>query len=134
MICYEMTGYFSDEPHSQPYPDPALAALYPSTANFIIVVGIEKYKGFNTNFHRLMAQGSGIDVQVIHLPTPESLAGMSDHWSYWQFGYPALMINDTSFVRNPHYHQVTDTIDTLDFDKMAEVVSSAYRAVIRIDT
>lgn len=129
MICYEMIGYFSDLPNSQPFPSPELAARYPHVANFIIVVGIEQYKAFNSNVHRLMANGSGIDVQVIHFPEAGGLAGLSDQRSYWLFGYPALMINDTAFIRNPNYHTKNDTIDTLDFDKMTAVVSSAYKAV-----
>ncbi|MEL6847968.1 MAG: M28 family peptidase, partial [Bacteroidota bacterium] len=130
MICYEMIGYFSDEPGSQPFPIPELAPYYPSVANFIIVVGIAEYLAFNQRVHQLMAEDAGIDVQVIHFPEANSLAGLSDQMNYWNFGYPALMINDTSFVRNPHYHQKTDTIDTLDFDKMTEVVNAAYKAVI----
>jgi Zn-dependent M28 family amino/carboxypeptidase len=129
MICYEMIGYFSDEPGSQPYPSPELAAIYPSTANFIVVVGIKEHEPFNLHVHRLMKQDAGIDVQVISFPGRESLASLSDQRSYWMFGYPALMINDTAFIRNPNYHTQNDTADTLDFPKMAEVVSAAYRAV-----
>lgn len=129
MICYEMIGYFSDEPESQPFPSPELAALYPHTANFIIVVGIEPYAAFAQKLHGLMATESAIDVQVIVFPEGEGLAGLSDQRNYWKFGYPAAMINDTAFVRNPHYHQKSDTIGTLDFDKMTGVVTSAYRAV-----
>lgn len=129
MICYEMLGYFSDEPESQPFPSPELAALYPHTANFIIVVGIDPYADFAAKVHRLMAKDSGIDVQVIVFPAGEGLAGLSDQRNYWKFGYNALMINDTAFIRNPNYHLKSDTIDTLNFDKMAEVVTSAYRAV-----
>jgi Zn-dependent M28 family amino/carboxypeptidase len=130
MICLEMIGYFSDEPNSQPYPIPELAAFYPSVANFIIVVGIEQYASFSEQVHWLMSYNSGIDVQIIIFPTPDMLADMSDHRNYWQFGYNALMINDTSFIRNPHYHEPTDTIETLDFEKMTEVVNSAYKAVV----
>lgn len=132
MISLEMIGYFSDEPESQPFPSPELAKLYPHVANFIIVVGIDKYAAFTGKVHQLMAAGSGIDVQVITFPAGEGLAGLSDQRSYWKFGYPALMINDTSFIRNPHYHQATDTIDTLDFEKMTEVVNSTYRALTNI--
>ncbi|MCJ7819941.1 MAG: M28 family peptidase [Bacteroidales bacterium] len=132
MICYEMLGYFSDEPGSQRYEEPeiaGLAGLYPDTADFIIVVGIEKHKSFNEKFHRLMSAGSEIDVQVISLPESSRYAELSDQRNYWPFGYKAVMINDTSFIRNPNYHRGTDTIDTLDFDKMTEVVNSAYRAI-----
>jgi Zn-dependent M28 family amino/carboxypeptidase len=135
MICYEMIGYFSDKPNSQPFPSRDMAKLYPHVANFIIVVGIEKYSKFNNKVHRLMSENSGIDVQVINFPSSDvnaGLAGLSDQRSYWKFGYPALMINDTAFVRNPHYHQTSDTIDTLDFDKMTAVVNSAYRAIVNL--
>lgn len=132
MVCYEMIGYFSDEPGSQPYPDESLARLYPDTGNFIIVVGIQPYEDFNLRFHRQMSIDSGIDVQKITFPDRGGLASMSDHINYWKFDYPALMVNDTSFLRNPNYHEVTDDIDTLDFKKMAEVVNSTYRASVNL--
>ena len=136
MICYEMIGYFSDEPESQPFPSPELARLYPHTANFIIVVRIDKYKSYNNHVHQLMAANAKIDVQFISFPTNHiyaRLAGLSEQRSYWKFGYPALMINDTSFVRNPNYHTKADTIDTLDFQKMTEVVNGAYHAITNIE-
>jgi hypothetical protein len=133
MICYEMIGFFSDEPDSQPFPNAALAARYPSTANFIMVVGTLAHLEFNIRVHKLMSENSKIDVQVISFPSGDGLAGMSDHANYWKFGYPALMINDTSFVRNENYHLPSDTIDTLDFEKMTEVLNSTYNAVVNVD-
>ncbi|HVG14139.1 MAG TPA: M28 family peptidase [Chitinophagaceae bacterium] len=130
MISLEMIGYFSDQPHSQPFPSPELARLYPSTANFIIVVGIKKYEAFSNKVHKAMAKNAGIDVQLINFPAGESLAGLSDQRNYWKFDYPALMINDTAFIRNPNYHTKGDTIETLDFKKMAEVVDASYNAII----
>lgn len=129
MVCFEMIGYFSDAPHSQPFPDPAWAARYPNTGNFIVVVGIQKHAEFNARVLQHMRDGARIDVQGIDFPDGNGLAGLSDQRNYWTFGYPALMLNDTSFLRNPHYHQPTDTIDTLDFAKMTEVVNGAYRVV-----
>jgi len=129
MVCLEMIGFFSDKPHSQRYPSPELAKIYPSTANFIVVVGIADYVAFNRKVHRLMSKDANIDVQVISFPPAEGLAGLSDHRNYWHFKYPALMINDTSFVRNPHYHQTADTPETLDFEKMSEVVNCLYAMV-----
>ena len=132
MISLEMIGYFSDAPNSQSYPSAELAKLYPGTANFIIVVGSEKYVAFNNKVHSLMSAGSEIDVQIINFPSGEGLAGLSDQRSYWKFGYNALMINDTAFIRNPHYHMPSDTIDTLDFEKMTAVINSAYNAVTKM--
>ena len=95
------------------------------------MVGIEKYAKFNEHVHQLMTQNKNINTQVISFPTQDGLAGLSDQRNYWKFGYNALMINDTSFVRNPHYHLTSDTIETLDFEKMTEVINSAFIAITK---
>ena len=77
----------------------------------------------------LMKGAAGIDVQMIGHPMVEGLAGMSDQGRYWEFDIPALMINDTSFIRNPNYHEMSDDIDTLSFDHMKEVVTCAHQAI-----
>lgn len=132
MIGYEMIGYFSEEPGSQQFPFPELKALYPDKGNFIIVVGLERQKAFVTKVHERMKKDAAIDVQSICFPDPAGLAGLSDHRNYWRMGYNAVMINDTSFMRNPHYHEKSDTIETLNFDKMSEVVNSCVRMVMNM--
>lgn len=128
LINFEMIGYFHDG--EQPYPDPRLKAIYPQQANFIVVVGKQDYHAFNQKVFELMKVDAGIDVQMIDDPLVEDLAGMSDQRSYWEFDIPALMINDTSFIRNDNYHQASDDIDTLSFDHMREVVTCVYKAVV----
>lgn len=49
---------------------------------------------------------------------------LSDNASFWDHGYPALMITDTAFMRNPHYHKPSDRIETLDFGFMGRVVDA----------
>jgi Zn-dependent M28 family amino/carboxypeptidase len=129
MLCYEMIGYFSEEPGSQQFPYPELASKYPDKGNFITVVGIEKYYGLVEDFYTAMKKYGNLPIERIALPQAEGLAGMSDQRNFWRYGYPAIMINDTSFLRNPNYHLATDTIDTLDFEKMAEVVNGVNGAV-----
>ena len=130
MICYEMIGYFSEEPGSQSYPNERLRTIYPDRGDFIVVVGIEAYRKFTEKVFKNMKQVNEVDTQVICFPDKNGYASMSDQRNYWRFGYPALMINDTSFLRNLNYHQKTDTIDTLNFEKMAGVVNGAFNAVI----
>ena len=140
MICYEMIGYYSDEPGSQPLPDISLQGMVPTVADFIGVIGRPEYGEFNQAFYQAMAKDSEIQVVGIGLPGQNfpvvlsGLVGMSDHSNYWKFGYPALMINDTAFVRNPNYHQVTDSIDTLDFERMTQTVNSAYRGIVGLSS
>ncbi len=62
---------------------------------------------------------------VVSIAAPSfvpAIDDFSDHRNYWSEGYPALMITDTAFLRNPRYHQPTDTPDTLDYRRMADVV------------
>jgi len=49
---------------------------------------------------------------------------LSDHASFWDHGYRAIMITDSAFYRNPHYHLASDTMETLDIAFMAELVES----------
>ena len=102
----------------------------PKQANFIAVVGKQSYHDFNQRVYELMKVDAGIDVQMIDHPMVESLAGLSDQQSYWEFDIPALMINDTSFIRNPNYHTMRDDISTLSFDHMREVVTSTYKITV----
>jgi hypothetical protein len=55
--------------------------------------------------------------------------GFSDHWSFWQEGYPAVMVTDTAPFRYPHYHEPTDTTDKIDFEKLARVVRGMEKVV-----
>lgn len=130
MINFEMIGYFNDR--DQPYPNARLKAAYPQRANFIAVVGKQKYHEFNHRVFQLMTAKAEIDVQIIDHPSIESLAGMSDQQSYWHFDIPALMINDTSFLRNPHYHQASDDIETLSFHHIQQVINCTYNCLVNL--
>jgi hypothetical protein len=68
------------------------------------------------------------------LSAPALIPGVdfSDHRSFWKFGYPAFMITDTAFYRNPNYHSAGDTPDTLDYARSAEIISGLYKALKNI--
>jgi hypothetical protein len=122
MIALETIGAFSDAPNSQRYPGP-FGLLFPSTANFIAFVGLPGARGFLHSvigsFRRNLAFPS------IGGLAPDAVPGIgwSDHWSFHQFGFPAIMITDTALYRYPHYHLPSDTPDKLDYDKLARITS-----------
>lgn len=130
MICLEMIGYFSEEENSQDYPIGFLKWFYPNKGNFIAVIGKLGQGQVVRQVKKSMKQVADIDVRSIN--APRSLVGIdfSDHRNYWKYDYPAVMINNTAFYRNKNYHETSDTIGTLDFDKMTEVVRGAYWAVV----
>ncbi len=132
MICLEMIGYFSDEEGSQQFPLPFMKLLYPETGNFIGVVGNIFQRSITKKIRDLMRKGSDIPVYSINAPTIIPGIDFSDHRNFWHFGYNAVMITDTAFYRNPNYHRKTDTIGTLDFEKMYSVIQGLKYAVLNL--
>ena len=132
MICLEMIGFFSDKKNTQKYPLPILKLFYPNRGNFIAIVSKSNSKKMVKKIKQNIKQVAKIDVQSLTTPVVMPGINLSDHQSYWKYNYKALMITDTSFYRNPNYHQKTDTINTLDFDKMKEVVKGIYWAIINL--
>jgi Zn-dependent M28 family amino/carboxypeptidase len=132
MICLEMIGYFSDKRGSQKYPLGLMKLFYPSRANFIAVIGKVGQGKTTKKIKRQMNKASAVN--TISLNAPASIPGIdfSDHLNYWKYGYVAVMITDTSFYRNANYHEKTDTIDTLDLDKMSEVIKGVFAAVMSL--
>ncbi|WNG33482.1 M28 family peptidase [Archangium violaceum] len=129
MISVESIGYFSDAPDSQRYPVAALKLRYPSEGNFIAVVGRGDEKALIDTVHQALRAVN--DLPSESLAAPRGLEGVdfSDHASFWDEGYPAVMVTDTALFRNPHYHTPQDTWDTLDYARMARVVQGLQCAV-----
>jgi hypothetical protein len=129
MICLEMLGYFSDEPGSQSFPIPGMGLVYPSRGNFIAVVGNGSSRSFTREVKARMAGATELPVKSINAPALVPGVDFSDHYNFWKQGWDAVMITDTAFYRNPHYHQMSDTPDTLDYERLAHVVTGVYAAI-----
>jgi hypothetical protein len=128
MLSLECIGYYSNAPQSQKYPFP-LNLIYPSTGNFIGFVSNLSSRGL---LHRAIASFR----QHCQFPSqggavPEFIPGIgwSDHWAFWQAGYPAIMITDTAPFRYPHYHDPEDRPEKLNYEALARVVSGIQAVV-----
>lgn len=124
MLCLEMVGYFRHERGSQKVPETIpnfLHWLFPKRGNFLAAVGNLKSWQLSWSFRRGFKKASRLSLFSICLPEKIHEIRRSDNSSFWDQGYPALMLTDTSFLRNPHYHQPSDTPDTLDYYAMTEV-------------
>jgi hypothetical protein len=130
MISVEMIGFYSDQPGSQSYPMGLLEWLYPDKADFIGVVGGLLDRSSVARVKSLMAVSDDLPVYSINAPATLTGVDFSDHWSFWQNGLPALMVTDTAFLRNPNYHEPTDTPDTLDYRRMALAVDGLYQVAV----
>ena len=132
MIALEMIGYYSDEPGSQGYPVFFLRPFYPSEGNFIAVVGNLFQRRFIRTIREAMIQAAPLPVESINAPRIVPGIALSDHLNYWRNGFNAAMITDTAMFRNPNYHSPFDTPDTLDYERMAQVVDGVLAAVKKL--
>lgn len=121
MLSLEMLGYYRDEPGSQQYPAP-LNAMYPDTANFIGFGSNVGSRGLTKQCVAAFRKATQFPVESASMPEAIPGIGWSDQWSFWQFGWPAVMVTDTALFRNPHYHTPADLPGTLDYERMAHVV------------
>jgi aminopeptidase YwaD len=132
MVSLEMVGYTDSRPGSQKYPS-GLRAFYPDRGDFIGVIGNWNSTSLLRRFARQMRQVRGLPLETLSVPGNGGLipaVRLSDHSSFWDAGFPALMVTDTSFFRNPHYHGSTDTLETLNLDFMAQICEGVIRAVL----
>lgn len=133
MFSLEMLGYCDKNPGSQRYPA-GLERFYPNTGDYIALVGnIAATPDLVSLGNKIKKAGTPcqwLPVPNRGLPIPATR--LSDHAPFWDQGYRAVMVTDTSFMRNPHYHQATDTIETLDLDFMAGVCQGLIKGISQI--
>lgn len=128
MLSLETMGYYSDAEQSQKYPLP-FNLLYPSVGNFIAFVGNFGSRELVRTLVGSFRRDGRFPSEGIAVPDAVPGIGWSDHWSFWQMGYPAVMVTDTALFRYPYYHTPEDTPDKIDYERTARVVS-ALRNVI----
>ncbi len=131
MISLEMIGYFRREPIQQ-YPFPGMRLFYPKTADFIGIAGNFHSSKYVSFLKKGIKRHSAIGARSLIAPQYFGGVGLSDNSSFWRHGYRAVMVTDTSFFRNRCYHQETDTIDTLNFEAMTEVVKGLYYTLLSL--
>lgn len=129
ILVLECIGYFDDRAGSQSYPIPGMEYLYPEKGDYLAVVG---------NFlsprlvRRVKADLGGdprLPVYSINAPAWVPGVSFSDHASYWPYGLPAVMLTDTAFYRNDHYHEASDLPASLDYPRLALVVQGVVSLV-----
>ncbi|HTR45460.1 MAG TPA: M28 family peptidase [Thermodesulfovibrionales bacterium] len=128
MVSLEMLGYYCDRADCQFYPASLFKWFYPHKGDFIAFVGNVSSKHFTEKLKSAFRSASSMPVESLNAWSIIPGVDFSDHRSFWKFGYPACMITDTAFYRNPNYHGPGDSAETLDYRKMAELVAGLYKA------
>ena len=131
MVSLEMLGYCSHEAGSQKLPD-EIAHLYSSTGDFIAVVGNQDSQSLMDVFKKGFQSVSGLPCELLQVPNNGvdlPATRLSDHSPFWDAGFPALMVTDTSFLRNPNYHLASDLPETIDGEFHAKVSQGCFNAI-----
>jgi hypothetical protein len=129
MLSLETMGYFDDRDGSQQYPFP-FGLFYPSTGDFIAFVGNFSSRSQVRRATQVFRETTAFPAEGAALPGSVPGVGWSDHWAFWEVGYPGVMVTDTAPFRYPHYHLASDTPDRVDFLRLARVVGGV-REIIR---
>lgn len=130
MVALDGLGYFSDEPGSQSYPFPGIGLFYPKTANFIAFVTRFGDLSLLREVTDAFRQEATIPSEAAALPGFIPGVSWSDHWSFWQHDYNALLVTDTLPFRDRQYHSPNDTAERLDYERMARV-TIGLRSVVK---
>lgn len=135
MICLEMVGYYSTAPGSQRIPAAIpwwLRWALPRRGDFLAAVANPRSLRLLRTFRRGYRR-SASSLRLFSIALPERIHDIrrSDNSSFWDQGYAALMITDTSYLRNANYHQPTDTPDTLDYPRLAQATLGVAGATVQ---
>lgn len=135
MASLDGIGYFTDQPNSQRSPIPESPLFQPPTVgDFIGIAGILKHRAWSQALEAAMKASAPsvkiVNVDFLPIAVPDILR--SDHAWFLREGVPAVIVADTANFRNPHYHQPTDTVDTLDHDRYTDVVRALVGAAHRL--
>ena len=131
MLSLEMLGYYRDEPGTQKYP-PLLRYFYPAQGNFIgFVSNLRSARQLRWLVDAFEASSS-FPLEAASLPWWVPGVALSDHSSFWRQGYPAVMVTDTAYLRNPHYHTAQDVPTTLDFRRLSEVTLGLTASIVSL--
>lgn len=135
MLCLESVGYYSQEPGSQSFPWPAfwLRWRYPTTGNFLTIVGNTDSRPLQERIRDVLTFRMALPVETYTGPWWIPGVDWSDHGSFWNEGYPAIMLTDTALFRNPHYHSPLDLPERLDYRAMADLVGGLGQVLTSLD-
>lgn len=120
-ISLETLGYYTDAPGTQHYPS-AIRGDYPERGNFVTFVSDRDSRAFLEQAIVAFRRTSAFPSEGLSASSWIDGIGWSDHWAFWQAGYPGVMVTDTAPFRYRHYHLRSDTPPEVVYDRLARVV------------
>jgi Zn-dependent M28 family amino/carboxypeptidase len=129
MISLEMIGYFCEEEDCQEYPLTFLKWFFPKKGNYISFIGDLSSRALTRQVKNSFSKVANLPAESLNTFSSVSGVDFSDHRNFWMFGYKAFMITDTSFYRNPNYHEMEDTPEKLDYKRMSNLITGLHKVI-----
>jgi len=131
MLSLDALGIYKDEPGSQRLPSP-FSLFYPDRGNFLAFIGNLRSRNYMEEATRGFKKGSSFPIEAGVVPEWIEAADWSDHRSFWQFGYPGIMVTDTGGFRSIYHTTKEDTLEKLDFEAMSRIVIGMYTCAVHL--
>jgi Zn-dependent M28 family amino/carboxypeptidase len=132
MISLEMIGYYCHKADCQEYPLPFLGWFLPLKGNYIAFVGNLSSRALTRHLKKTFREVSSLPVESLNTFSSVTGVDFSDHRNFWEFGYKAFMVTDTSFYRYQYYHKKEDTPEKLDYKRMSELITGLHKAISKM--
>ena len=134
-IILECVGFARSEADTQQAP-PGIPIAVPTQGDFLAIVGNEASRSLVSQLEQ-ETRRHAVQLKTLSLVVPGRGEAVphtrrSDHASFWDAGYPAVVLTDTANFRNPHYHRETDTVDTLNLEFLSNVAAAVTATAIQI--
>lgn len=131
MLSLETLGFYSDAPGSQRYPFP-FGFFYPDRGNFLAFVSDLRSRAWLRRTLTAFRHHAALPAEGAAAPRSVPGVAWSDHWAFWQAGYPALMVTDTALYRYPYYHTAEDTPGKINALRLAQAVRGLAGAITQL--
>lgn len=131
MLSIDAIGFYKNEPGSQKWPFP-FSFFYPDRGNFLAFIGNFVSRKYMIQATMGFKKGSSFPIEAGVVPKWTKGASWSDHYSFWKFGYPGIMVTDTGGFRSPFHTTKEDTMEKLNFEAMSRIVIGIYTSAVHL--
>jgi hypothetical protein len=132
MIALRGLGSFRSEVRTQRYPFLTQNTLRRRKGDFLALIPAPGSQRFRPVYWNLLRQYAGkFPVKQFRPALPFPVLAWSDHRSYAELGYPAVLLTNTLGYRNKYFGYDADAFQTLDYFRMSKAAELIFQTLIR---
>lgn len=129
MFSLDSVGLFNSEKESQSYPYKFMKLIYPSRGDYVNLSARLQDTAIVRSTKKSLGKSTGLSIFSQNLPERFNYNHSNNHKSYWDNGFPAILISDTKDFRTVQ-NQSAGVSQRLDYQKMAQLVEGLFTTVL----